>query len=166
MKGKGVNKIMRFAKHLICAMLLTTVVAASAQTDTINVTVSLQVSLGVSLDESAWNIGPLALGGTASLTDIVATNTGNVAETFAIKGANGAGGWTIGSSGADSFNVAVSGAATLNLTATDQTLATGLATAAPGNTATFALTYTAPTSDTKGAGVAQGFDITVTASAD
>lgn len=133
--------------------------AWAADTGTITVTVSLQ-SISVSLDTSTWDIGPIALGGSSTLPTVTATNNGNVATDLAIKGADGAGAWAIGTQGADAFEVDVA-SPVLKLSTTNQTLVSGLA---PSGTKAIDLTYKAPTSDTKGPGVAQGFSITITAS--
>lgn len=135
--------------------------AMAATTDSITVTVSLVESISVTLDNNTWTIGSVALSGTDSLATVTATNNGNVTIDLDIKGANGAGGWTIGATPAsDVFEVAVTSPA-ISLTTSDQTLATSVATS---GTATIDMTYNAPTADTFGGGVAQGFAITVTAS--
>lgn len=134
--------------------------AHAGTTGMIAVTVSLQEEISVSLDASAWNIGPIALSGTDPLGTVTATNDGNVTIDLDIRGADGAGGWTIGTpAGTDQFEVALTTPSTL--TTVNQTLATSVA---KGGTVFIDMTYSAPTSDTLGGGVDQGFNITVTAS--
>lgn len=133
----------------------------AAMSDSITVTVSLIEEVAVSLDNNTWAIGSIALSGTDALATVTATNDGNVTIDLEIKGADGAGGWTIGAApGADTFEVELTAPA-ISLTASDQNLVSSLATS---GTKTIDLTYNAPTSDTIGGGVDQGFAITVTAS--
>ncbi len=135
--------------------------ARAATSGTISVTVSLEL-ISVSLDASAWNIGPISLGGSSVLPTVTATNDGNVSLDLVIRGAIGAGGWAIGATAAsDTFVVAVTAPALTLTSSSDQTLVTGLAAAGTKN---IDLTYSAPTADTVGGGVDQGFDITITAS--
>lgn len=135
--------------------------AHAGTTGTIAVTVSLQEEISVSLDASAWNIGPIALSGTNPLPTVTATNDGNVTVDLAIRGANGAGGWFIGSpAAADTFEVSL-GSPAITLGTGDTSLASSVA---KGGTVSIDMTYSAPTSDTLGGGVDQGFNITVTAS--
>jgi len=150
---------MKWIPILAVGLVAMTGMAWAADTGTITVTVSLQ-SISVSLDNSTWDIGPIALGGTNVLPTVTATNDGNVNIDLAIKGADGAGAWAIGTQGADTFEVDVA-SPVLTLSTTNQTLASSLA---PSGTKTIDLTYKAPTSDTKGPSVAQGFAITITAS--
>ena len=132
----------------------------AADTGTITVTVSLGEVISVSLDEPAWAIGAIALDGTSSSPTCTATNGGNVAIDLKISGANGAGGWTIGSpAAADVFEVAVA-VPDIKLTTGEQVLAGNVAVS---GTKTIDMDYTAPSGDTKGPGIAQGFDITITA---
>ncbi len=127
---------------------------------TITVTVELE-SISVSLDTSAWEIGPITLGGSDTLPTVTATNEGNVDIDLKIKGANGTGGWTIGTpAGEDTFEVALTSPA-ITLTTSDQSLADAVA---PDATTSIDLAYAAPSIDNFGGGVDQGFDITVTAS--
>lgn len=133
----------------------------AATTDSITVTVSLAEDIAVSLNNNTWTIGSIALSGSDGLATVTATNDGNVTIDLVIKGANGAGGWTIGSApGADTFEVELT-APPISLTAADQSLVSSLATS---GTKTIDLTYNAPTDDNFGGGVDQGFTITVTAS--
>ena len=145
---------------LVICMIAMAGQAGAATSGTISVTVSLEL-ISVSLDASAWDIGPISLSGSNVLPTVVATNNGNVSLDLDIKGANGAGGWAIGATAAsDTFVVAVTSPA-ITLTTSDQTLSTGLA---ASGTKDIDMTYSAPTADTVGGGVAQGFDITITAS--
>ena len=133
----------------------------AATTGSITVTVSLVEDIAVLLDNNTWAINSIALSGTNTLATVTATNDGNVTIDLVIKGANGAGGWTIAAApGADAFEVELTAPA-ISLTAADQSLVSSLATS---GTKTIDLTYNAPTSDTFGGGVDQGFAITVTAS--
>ena len=126
----------------------------------ITVTVSLTETVSVSLDSNTWAIGAIALGGTVGPASYTATNNGNVAIDLTIRATNGAGGWTLASSaGAEAFSVAVASPA-ITLTTSDQALASNVAVS---GTKGIALTYSAPTSDTIGGGVDQGFSITVSA---
>jgi len=135
--------------------------ARAADTDTITVTVSLESVISVSVTPNTWNIGAVSLSGSSGPASFTAT-VGNTATKLEIMGSNGAGGWAIGATaGADQFVVAVSSPA-ITLTTSYQTLDASVA--AYGNKA-FDLTYSAPTSDTKGAGVDQSFAITLKASA-
>ena len=135
--------------------------AWAAETDTISVTVSLEEVVSVSVAPGTWNIGPISLDGTNGPTSFTAT-VGNTTTTLEIMGANGAGGWTIDTpAGADQFEVAVSASA-ITLTTSYQTLDASVS--AYGSKG-FALTYTAPSSDSKGAGTDQSFAITLKASA-
>ena len=137
--------------------------AWAAETDTITVTVSLESIISVSLDTDAWNIGAIVLSGTPeSSPQFTATNDGNVGIDLDIKSSDGANGWTVGDPAAsDTFKVTVT-TPSLTLALGDQALTTNMA---PSGTKTIDMTYTAPTGDTQGAGMDQGFTITVTASA-
>lgn len=131
----------------------------AADTANISVTVSLATVIEVSLDKTTWNIGPVALGSTSAAEAFVAT-VGNTVTKLEVAGTDAAGGWVLGTAGADAFGVAVSGMGAL--TTANQTLDAGVA---AYGTKGFSLTYSAPTSDTLGGGVDQGFSVTVTASA-
>ena len=133
----------------------------AAETATISVTVALEETISVSLDSDTWDIGAIALSGSNGPETFTAANDGNVAIDLDVKGTNGAGGWTLAvAAGADAFRVAVTDPA-INLTTVDQVLATNLA---KGGNKAVAMTYHAPTSDTKGGGVDQSFSVTVSAS--
>lgn len=143
-------------------------IAGQASAATISVTVSLEV-VAVSVDPTAWVIGPIGLGGTDLLTPITATNDGDVPIDLNIRVVNGGGGWTVDGTSPDlnKFTVlADSGTPSFTmfrLTTTDAGLATNVS--ASGGTQVFDLTFTAPSSDDIGGGTAQGFDIVITASA-
>jgi hypothetical protein len=131
-------------------------------TDTIAVTVSLQEVLSVSVSPSTWNIGPIAPSGTSGPTSFTAT-VGNTATRLEILGADGAGGWLINNTvGLNQFVVAVTSPSLTLSAVTYQELAPSVP--AYGNFS-FELTYSAPSSDDKGAGTDQSFAITVRASA-
>jgi hypothetical protein len=132
-----------------------------AGSGSITVTVSLVTETSVSLSPTSWAIGPITLNGTNGPSNFTAT-VGNSATKLEIKGANAAGGWTIGAPpAADRFEVAVTSPA-LTLTTDYQVLA---ASVAGYGSQPFALTFKAPTTETKGGGVDQSFAITVKASA-
>lgn len=155
--------VKRTALVLGLAVCLAGVVAHAwaAETDSISVTVSLQSLISVAVLPNSWPIGSITLNSTAGPQPFSATVENNATK-LEIMGSNGAGGWTIGASaGADQFKVAVSDPA-INLSTTYQALAASVATYGKKD---FALTYSAPTSDTKGGGVDQGFSITLKASA-
>ena len=135
--------------------------AWAADEDTITVTVSLESVISVVVAPDTWVIGAIAIDGSDGPESFTAT-VGNIATKLEIKGADGAGGWVIGTPGAaNQFEVACSNPV-LTLTLVDQVLSASVA--AYGNHA-FDLTYTAPTSDTLGGGVDQSFSITLKASA-
>lgn len=152
-------------KYFVCMMVVLAVVGFAnagwaADSDTISVTVSLTASIEVSLDKTSWNIGTIALSDVVGPEPFEAT-VGNTSTRLDIAASAPVGGWSLGAvAGANTVVVAVDDPA-ITLTAADQLLAT---VAAYGSKA-FDLTYSAPTSDTIGAGVDQGFDITVKASA-
>lgn len=138
----------------------------AASTANITVTVSLGEIISVNLDAGTWNIGSIALSSVTESSAYTATNNGNVTENFAIKGADGANGWTIGGTPAlNTFKVAADAspysAYNITLSASDTSLASSIATS---GTQAFKLQYSAPTADDKGAGKDQGFTITLTAS--
>lgn len=150
------------AAMVLCLALLSGQ-AIAGTTDSITVTVSLVEAISVSLDNSTWSIGPIALDGTDTLATVTATNDGNVTIDLDISGANGTGGWTIGTpAGADQFEVSCSTCSpATTLTAVDQDLQDSVI---ADGTKTIDMTYTAPSSDSFGGGVDQGFSIVVTAS--
>ena len=122
--------------------------------------------ISVSVSPSTWAIGIIPLSSVYEAGPYTITNNGNVAEDFDIKGANGAGGWTLsGSIGQNAFKVEVDkeddGSYEIILTGTDQALYSNLAVSGTKN---IGLKYSAPNSDTVGGGTAQGFNITITAS--
>ena len=137
----------------------------AAGTANISVTVSLGEIISINLDAGTWNIGSIALSSVTESSAFTATNNGNVTENFAVKGGNGANGWTIGSSpDLNTFKVTADAVpyATYDITlsASDTTLASSIA---PSGTQSFKLQYSAPTGDDKGAGKDQDFSITLTA---
>lgn len=156
---------MRKLTMLVLAAVLAGVAGTgwAADTGTITVTVSLESTISVSLDKTAWNLGPVAAGSTSAPETFTAT-VGNTATKLEIAGTDAAGGWVLDTAAAgDKFVVSVADSGPLfPLSKTGQTLAA----AVPAYGAKeFSLTYSAPTSDTKGAGAGQGFSVTVTASA-
>lgn len=138
--------------------------AHGANTATISVTVSLESVISVSVTPGAWTIGPVTLGSTSAPGSFTA-NVGNTASKLEIIGTDAAGAWVLGATaGADRFAVSAVAAPdpAVSLSKTYQVLA---ASVAAYGSKSFTLTYAAPTSDTKGGGVNQGFTITVKASA-
>ena len=132
----------------------------AADTAAISVTVSLQEVVSVALDKDSWAIGSIALSGSDGPEAFTATNDGNVAIDLSISATNAAGGWTIAASaGADAFSVAVDSPA-INLSTSGQSLAGNVAVS---GAKAFNLTYNAPTSDSHGGGVSQGFSVAVSA---
>ena len=122
--------------------------------------------LEIAVSPSAWDIGPRALGAVVESDTVVTTNTGNVAEDFAISGTDGAGGWLLQSAqGVNAFRVDVdkdkNGSYDFVLAKSEGTLAADVEV---GGVRTLGLKYGAPTLDTIGAGVAQNFVITIKAS--
>ena len=140
--------------------------AYAAPTDSIAVTVTLAELVSVSVDVSTWAIGAKALSETALSDLVTATNDGNVTENFAIKGADGAGTWTLGAlAGADTFALGFDLTAPYEtFVAIDKTGVSLAASVAVAGTQTFKMQYSMPITNTKTVGAAQGFDITVTAS--
>jgi hypothetical protein len=135
--------------------------ALAANTGTISVTVSLASTISVDVTPTAWDLGAVQLSSVSSPTSFTAT-VGNTATQLQIEATNPVAGWTIGAAPAsDVFQVSVINPA-LSLTLTFQTLA---ATVPHYGHKNFALTYHAPTSDTKGAETNESFTITVKASA-
>lgn len=134
--------------------------AQAAQTDSISVTVSLQEVVSVSITPGTWNIGPVALSSTTAPSSFTAT-VGNTVTQVEILSSNGAGLWTVGDTvGLNQFVVAVASPA-MTLTNLYQVLAASVP--AYGNVE-FALSYSAPSSDDKGAGLDQSFSVTLKAS--
>ena len=134
--------------------------AWAAEEASITVTVSLESTLSVELDSTAWNIGAVGLGATSAPAAFTAS-VGNTATTLEIAATAPAGGWSLGAaSGTDTCVVAVDDPA-ITLTTEGQLLDT----VAAYGSKNFSLTFTAPDADTIGAGVAQGFQISVKASA-
>ena len=121
----------------------------------------MQSEIYVSLDKTAWNIGPIDLN-TSTDPETFRATVGNSATRLEIKGSDGLGTWVIGTpSGANQFEVAVDDP-DIKLTTSYQELAASVS--AYGDKF-FDLTYSSPTSDNKGAGVDQRFTVTVKAMA-
>ncbi len=116
--------------------------------------------ISVNVTPGTWNLSEVALGSSHGPTSFSA-QVGNADTKLEIKATDGAGGWTLGSApGLNVFSVTVTSPA-LTLSSSYQTLSPSVT----ANTSLgFDLTYNAPTSDDVGAGVGQGFDITVRAS--
>lgn len=134
--------------------------AWSQDTDSISVSVSLQTTITVDVVPGIWNIGPLALGGTAGPHSATAT-VGNTTTQLEIRGGDALGGWIIGASqSVDQFSVDVASHA-ITLASSYQVLA---ATVPFYGSEAFDLRYWAPSGDTFGSTVDQSFDITLKAS--
>jgi len=118
-----------------------------------------QISVEVSPD--TWSMGSVAINTTSDWSVFTATNTGSVILNFTIKGTDGTGGWSIQTIvDTDTFVIEVDDPS-FNITTEEQPLASGINPAAVYG---FCLKYKSPTLDTKGAGIGQGLDITITAS--
>jgi hypothetical protein len=116
--------------------------------------------VSLSLNGNSWDIGPIAFGDVVASPTFTVTNDGTVPIDLAIKATNAAGGWTLSQSqGANAFVVNLTSPST-TLTTSEQNLANNVAVS---GTKGVDLTYRAPTSDTFGGGVDQGFTVTVTA---
>jgi len=128
--------------------------------DVIATTVTLDAIYEVALAPDVWDIGAQALEHVTAFVTFTAT-VGNIATKLQIKAADGDGGWSLGTVGADEFRLEVEDPV-LDLTTEDQVLG---ASVTEYEDLGFALKYHMPSSDTLGATVAQGFDVTVTAGA-
>jgi hypothetical protein len=122
-------------------------------------------TISITVNPASWNIGAIGLGYTGESGTFTIQNSGNVSEDFAIKGADGAGGWIISNTvGQDAFKAEAdrddNGSYEIILTKTDQGLFTNVAS---GVAKSLGLRYSAPSSDTKGNGVLQDFNIIITA---
>jgi len=145
---------------LLCFLFLTAR-AFAGDTASISVTVSLESVISVSVTPNSWGINSISLGSTTPSQTFEAT-VGNTATQLEIKGSDANGGWVIGNSAdSDQFKVNCTDPA-LSLLSTYQVLDSGIA--AYGSKS-FGLTYSAPTTDTKGGGVDQSFIISLKASA-
>jgi hypothetical protein len=123
-------------------------------------------ALGITVTPNNWALGPVILSSVAESGSFSLQNSGNVAENFQIKGADGTGGWVLSNTiGQDAFRVDVdqddNGSYDIVLTKINQLLFSNISV---GGTKAIGLKYSAPSSDTKGKGVAQDFLITITAS--
>lgn len=165
---KSMTKSVVASMLAVCVVSLSTPKANGAATDTITVTVTLDSIISVIVDVATWPIAANTLTATETSPEIIATNDGNVIETFSIKGADGAGAWTLGTPGAVNvfgLELSIDGPLYGTFTAMDTTgIALGGDIAVAG-TQPFKMKYTMPTTDNIGAGVGQGFDVVVTAAA-
>jgi len=150
----------RVVVSLAVALLGIAGAAGAATTDTITVTVSLAEVISVAVAPNSWSLGAIALGNTVGPTTFTAT-VGNRTTKLEIVASDGAGGWTVGpTAGLNQFVVTVSNPL-LALSKAYQVLQASVP--AYGSQA-FALTYSAPTTENKGASVAQGFSVMLRAS--
>ena len=166
---KSMTKLVLAMMLAACFVCLGIPKANAADNDSITVTVSLLSEISVSVDVATWDIAVNTLEATETSAEITAENTGNVIETFTIKGADATtGGWTLGTPGeVNVFGLGLSIDSPLyeTFSVMDTTgIALGGDIALLG-TDTFKIKYTMPTTDNKGAGIGQGFDVTVTAAA-
>lgn len=173
------NKILLTASLMLLfsVLFVFTRSASAATTGSVTATVTAQ-NIAITVTDGSVAYGTLALGGTADTTSgskndtQTATNTGNVAETFTIKGSNSAS-WTLSATaGSETYKheFCTSGGGAPDpcdstpsytaLTTNDQTLATGVA---ASGTQKFDLKVSVPTSTA--ATAAQNVDVTITASA-
>ena len=156
---RNMKRAIVFLVAALCVVGLTGL-GWAAETDSIAVSVELESTVSVSVTPDDWIIGAIALSGTDTQS-CSADNNGNVNIDLDVRATNGAGGWTLGSSVAtDVF--AVDFGTSFYLTTSDLACATDLAF---GTSLPFDLTYEAPSGDTVGGGVSQGFTITFSASA-
>jgi len=138
----------------------------AATNASVTVTVTLAEVVSVNIDVATWAIGANALSVTATSTLFTATNDGNVTEDLAIKAENGAGAWTLGpAAGTNQFALGLATSAPYATFVAIDKIGVALKPAlAMTATQPFKMQYSMPTSDTKGGGVGQGFNVTVTAS--
>jgi hypothetical protein len=123
--------------------------------------------LGITVSPNSWIIGPRPLNAVLQSSPFTVANAGNVSEDFLISGSDGAGGWLLSvAAGPDAFRVDVDrendGSYDFVLAKSEQTLATSVGSS--GGSSALRLKYTAPASDTRGAGVDQHFIVTLRAS--
>lgn len=133
---------------------------------TVTATFAINESLGITVTPNNWALGPVILSSVAESGSFSLQNSGNVAENFQINGADGTGGWILSNTiGQDAFKLDVdqddNGSYDIVLTKINQLLFSNISI---GGTKAIGLKYSAPSSDTKGQGVAQDFLITITAS--
>jgi hypothetical protein len=147
------------AMSLCCFTLSKTQAALTAD---ITVTVSLAAAISVTVDPTTWVIGPVALNSTTTSPTSYTATVGYSATRLEIKGADVPSGWAIGPAPASNvFEMVVATGTPVILTNGYQLLTASV----PGNRyESFDLTYYAPTGDTFGDGVAQGFNVTLQAS--
>lgn len=122
-------------------------------------------TISITVNPAIWDIGAVWLEYTGESGTFTIQNTGNVSEDFGIKGTDGTGGWIISNTvGQDAFKTEAdrddNGSYELTLTTTDQELFTNVTSESTKN---LGLRYSAPSSDTKGNGVPQDFNIVITA---
>jgi len=117
--------------------------------------------ISVTVTPGTWDLSAVALSSSHGPT-VFSAAVGSAATKLEIKADDGAGGWALATTpGHNAFSVNVSSPA-LSLTNSYQTLSPSVT---ASTSLDFSLTYHAPTSDDLGAGVSQGFDVTVKASA-
>lgn len=163
-----IKKLSFFAALIVISLFGLVPFVSAATTGTVTATVTAQ-NISISVADGGISYGTLALASskdtTASgLNDTqTATNTGNVAEDFTIKGSNSAD-WTLGATSASEQYVhqfsTNSGSVWTALTTSDQSLASNISSS---GTKQFDLKITVPTS-TAATG-AENVDVTITASA-
>lgn len=124
--------------------------------------------ISITVTPDTWGLGPRALGYAGESGAFTLNNNGNVPADVTVKGSNGAGGWTLQSApGTNAFTVETDrgddGSYETVLSSSEQLFINAMPVSA--NQA-LGLRYSAPTGDTYGAGVNQGFTVTFKASPD
>jgi hypothetical protein len=159
-----------FVVFLVLGLIVSfTPVVKAATTGTITATVTVQ-NVSITVTDGTVAYGTLGLNsslGTNAAQTQTATNDGNVAEDFAIKGQDSAG-WTLEAAvGANQymnrFCIATCASPPTNYTALTTDNQTLVANVSASGTQTFDLYITTPTSST--AFTSQSVDVTVTATA-
>ena len=135
--------------------------AATPVTGTLFIT-----QLGIIVTPDQWSIGQQALNYAGESGPYTVENTGNVPVDIAIQGTDGSNGWTLeNEAGLDAFKVEADqdddGTYETVLTTTGKAFATNVPVS---GTETLGVRFTAPSSDTFGAGLAQDFGVALTAS--
>ncbi len=123
-------------------------------------------TLGITVTPNTWPIGSILLSQITESGTFTIQNSGNVAENFQIRGTDATGGWALSNAiGQDAFKAEAdkddNGSYDIILTLINQLLFSNISI---GGAGTIGLRYSAPSGDTKGAGLAQDFSIIMTAS--
>ena len=117
--------------------------------------------IAIEVSPNTWSLGTVAINTISDWSVFTVTNTGSLIVDLTIKGTDGVGGWSLQTIiDTDTFVIKIDDPS-FNITTEDQPLASSISPAADYS---FGLQYNSPTSDTYGAGIAQGLSITITAS--